>query len=97
MLENSGGCWLLFEGVIVAQCYGIILRFQGNGARGSVEHPGSTDFSRTKHSEVIGSVEQGIRMRIPSGPVCPVVGGQVRQRQSESEGFSLKMTRVSIM
>ena len=54
----------------MAQCYGIILRFQGNGTRGSVEHPGSVDLSRTMRSEaseVIGSVEQGVGMRNPSG------------------------------
>ena len=39
------GCFL--KGVILAQCYGIILWFQGNGTRGSVEHPGSADLSRT--------------------------------------------------
>ena len=39
------------SGVIMAQCYGIILRFQGNGTRGSVEHSGSADLSRTKQSE----------------------------------------------
>ena len=52
-------------GVIVAQCYGIILRFQGNGTWSSVEHPGSADLSRTMRSEaseVIGSVEQGMGM-----------------------------------
>ena len=49
----------------MAQYYGIILRFQGNGTRVSVEHLGSADLSRTKRSEaseVIGSVEQGIGM-----------------------------------
>ena len=49
----------------MAQCYGIILRFQGSGTRGSVEHPSSADLSRTKHSKaskVIGSVKQGMRM-----------------------------------
>ena len=52
----------VFLKVIMAQCYGITLRFQGNGTRSSVEHPGSADFSRTKQrkaSEVIGSVEEG--------------------------------------
>ena len=62
-------CWEIrvdtsgfFMGVIMAHCYGIILRFQGNGTWSSVEHPSSTDLSRTmqsKESEVIGSVEQG--------------------------------------
>ena len=64
----DAGCFL--KGVIIAQCYVIILRFQGNGTRGSVEHPGSTDLSRTKHSEaseVIGSVKQGMGMGKPSG------------------------------
>ena len=28
MLENSGGCRRFFEGAIMAQCYGIILRFK---------------------------------------------------------------------
>ena len=49
-------------GVIMAQCYGIILRFQGNGTWSSVEHPCSPDLSRTMRSEaskVKGSVEQG--------------------------------------
>ena len=53
------------SGVIMAQCYGITLRFQGNGTWGSVEHPGSTDLSRTMRSEaseVIGSVKQGMGM-----------------------------------
>ena len=43
MLGNSG--------VITAQCYGMILRFQGNGAWSSVEHPGRADLSRMKQSE----------------------------------------------
>ena len=34
-----------------AQCYGIILRFLGNGTRGSAEHPSSADFSRTMRSK----------------------------------------------
>ena len=70
MLGNSGGCRRFLMGVIMAQCYGIILRFQGNGTRGSVEHPGSADLSRTKRSEaseVTGSVEQGMGMRNPAG------------------------------
>ena len=45
---DAGG---FLKGVIMAQCYGIILRFQGNGTRGSVEHPGSADLSRTMRSE----------------------------------------------
>ena len=62
-------CWEIWVdtggflmGVIMAQCYGIILRFQGNGSWSSVEHLGSTDLSRMMRSEVskvIGSVEQG--------------------------------------
>ena len=62
MLGNSG--------VIMAQCYGIILWSQGNGTRGSVEHPSSADLSRMMRSEareVIGSVKQGMGMRNPSG------------------------------
>ena len=54
----------------MAQCYGIILQFQGNGTRGSVEHPGSADLSRTMRSEVskvIGSVEPGMGMQNPAG------------------------------
>ena len=55
-------------GVIMAQCYGIILQFQDNGTWGSVEHPGSAALSRTMRfkqkalleaSEVIGNVKQG--------------------------------------
>ena len=38
-------------GVIMAQCYSIILQFQGNGTWSSVEHPSSTDLSRTMQSE----------------------------------------------
>ena len=59
----DASCFL--KGVIMAQCYGIILWFQGNGTRGSVEHPGSVDLSRAKRSKasnVIGSVEQGLGM-----------------------------------
>ena len=50
---------VFLKGVIMAQCHGITLRFQGNGTRSSVEHPGGADLSRTKRSKVIGSVEQG--------------------------------------
>ena len=79
MLKNS---WKLCAGkfgwmpaaflmrVILAQCYGIILRFQGNGTRGSIEHPSSTELSRTmqsKGSKVIGNVKQGMGMRNPVG------------------------------
>ena len=70
-------CWKIWVdaggflmGVIMAQCYGIILRFQGNGRRGSVEHPSSADLSRMKQSEaseVIGSVELRLGMRNPAG------------------------------
>ena len=51
MLGNSG--------VIMAQYYSIILRFQGSGTRGPVDHPGSTELSRMMRSEIIRSVEQG--------------------------------------
>ena len=60
---DAGG---FLKGVIMAQCYGITLQFQGNGTRRSVEHPGSANLCRTKRSEaseVIGSVEQGMGMR----------------------------------
>ena len=87
MLGNSG--------VIMAQCYGIILRFQGNGTMGSVEHPRSTDLSRMKCSEaskVIGSDKQGMGVQTHVALVCVVLGGQAQQHQSELEGFSLMMT-----
>ena len=66
-------CWEIqvdTSGFFMAQCYGIILRFQGNGTWSSVEHPGSTDLSRTKRSkasEVIGRVSKGMGMRNPAG------------------------------
>ena len=50
-----------------------------------------------KASKVIGSVEQG------DGDAQPTIvpkrdhGGQARQHRSESEGFSLTMTQVSIV
>ena len=47
-------------GVIMAQCYGIILQFQGSGTWRSVEHFCKADLSGMKQSEaakVIGSVE----------------------------------------
>ena len=51
-------CWEIWvdaggflKGVIMAQCYGIKLRFQGNSTWSSVEHPSSTDLSRMKGSE----------------------------------------------
>ena len=59
----DASCFL--KGVIIAQSYGIILWFQGNVTRSSVEHPGSGDLSRTKRSkvsEVIGSIKQGMGM-----------------------------------
>ena len=52
----------------MAQCYGIILRFQGNGTWSSVEHLGSTDLSRmmrSEASEVIGRVSRGMGMLNP--------------------------------
>ena len=52
MLGNSGGYQRLLMGVIMAQCYGIILRFQGNGTWSSVEHPGSADLSRTNEGKL---------------------------------------------
>ena len=94
MLENSGGCQWFLKGVIMAQCYSIILLFQGNGTRGSVEHPGSALLSRTMRSEateVIGSVKQGMGMLNPSGSSVRAFGGQAWQHQSESESFSLTM------
>ena len=48
-IRVDAGCFL--KGVIMTQCYRIILRLQGNGTRGSVERPGSADLSRMKHSE----------------------------------------------
>ena len=89
---DAGG---FLKGVIPSQCYGIILRFQGNGTRGSFEHPGSADLTRTMQSEVIGSVEQGMGMLNPAGTSGRGFGRQARQHQSESEGFSLRTTQVS--
>ena len=66
MMEISWNGFLM--GVIMAQCYGITLRFQGNGTWSSVEHPGSADLSRTRQSEareVIGRVSRGMGMRNP--------------------------------
>ena len=96
MLGNSGGCRRFLKGVIMAQCYSIILRFQGNGTRGSVEHPGSADLSRKMRSdasEVIGSVEQRMGMRNPAGTNGRGFDGQARQCRSESEGFSKRCAR----
>ena len=56
------------SGVIMAQCYDIILRFQGNGIWHSVEHPSNADLSRTKRSEVrevIGKESRGMGMLNP--------------------------------
>ena len=64
-IRVNAGCFL--KGSIMTQCHGIILWFQGNGTRGSVEHSGSADLSGTMRSEVIGSVEQGMGMENPSG------------------------------
>ena len=50
-LESRVDTSSFLMGVIMAQCYGIILRFQGNGTWSSVEHPGSADLSRTMRSE----------------------------------------------
>ena len=45
----------------MTQRYGIALRFQGNGTWNAVEHPGSTNLSRTMQSEaseVIGKLRE---------------------------------------
>ena len=65
-------------GVIMAQCYGIILWFQSNGTWSSVEHPSSADLSRTMQSEaseVIGSVKQEDGDAQPMLVPKPVLGG----------------------
>ena len=65
-------------GVIMVQCYGIILRVQGNGTRSSAEHPGSADLSRMMRSEAsedIGSVEQEDGVAQPMLVPKPVHGG----------------------
>ena len=41
---DAGGSW---KGVIMAQCYGIILRFKAMAPGAQVEHPGSADLSGT--------------------------------------------------
>ena len=49
----------------MAQGYGIMLPFQGNGPGAPVEHPGSADLSRTMRSEackVIGRSSRGMGM-----------------------------------
>ena len=48
ILGNSSGYQGFLMGVIMAQCYSIILWFQGNGTWSSVEHASSPDLSRTK-------------------------------------------------
>ena len=40
-----------FKEGIMAQRYGITLRFQGDGTRSQVEHPRSTDLSGTMRSK----------------------------------------------
>ena len=63
----------------MAQCYGITLRFQGNGTWGSVEHPGSADLSRmmgSEASEVIGRVSRGWGCKTQVAPVCAVLVGK---------------------
>ena len=52
MLGHSGGYQQFLIGVIMAQCYGITLQFQGNGARSSVQHPNSADLSRMKRGKL---------------------------------------------
>ena len=64
-MENSDGYQQLFSGVIMAQRYGIALRFQGNGTWSPIEHPGSANLSRmmrSKASEVIGRLSRGMGM-----------------------------------
>ena len=51
-LGNSVDTSSFLMGVIMAQCYGIILQFQGNGTWSSVEHPGSADLSRMKRAKL---------------------------------------------
>ena len=44
MLGNLGGTRGFLIVVIMAQCYGIILRFQGNDTWTSAEYPGAQTF-----------------------------------------------------
>ena len=90
-------CWEIrmdassfLKGVIMAQCYGITLQFQGNGTRGSVEYLGSTELFRTKQSEaseVIGSVKQGDGDKKPSWLQSPSTVGK---------HYSIKAKRVRL-
>ena len=51
VMGNSGGCRRLFDGVIMAQCYGITLQFKATAPGAELRHSGSTDLSRTMRSE----------------------------------------------
>ena len=51
-------CWKIrvdaggfFKGVIMAQCYSIILQFKAMAPGAQVEHPGSADHSRMMRSK----------------------------------------------
>ena len=75
------------------QCYGIIIRFQGNGTRGSIEHPGSADLSRMKRSEVsevIGSVEQGDGDAKPSWLQSLFTVGKHNSIEAKSKTLALR-------
>ena len=84
----------------MAQCYGITLQFQGSGTRSSVEHPSSAGVAAQTFLERSKAKRASYRKcRAEDGDVKPimapmgaVLGGQARQRRSESEGFSLMMT-----
>ena len=70
IIDDSCTPLLKVQDTMLWHCMVSLLGFQGNGTRGSVEHPGSADLSRTKSSEasqVIGSVEQGMGMLNPAG------------------------------
>ena len=81
MLANSGGYQQLLMGVIMAQCYDIILRFQGNDTWSSAEHPGSADLSRMKRSEA-REVGRGM--------------GMLNPRWCQSESAAGKRNRIKV-
>ena len=93
-------CWEIWvyaggflKEVIMEQCYGIIIRFQGNGTRGSVEHPGSADLSRmqrSKANEVIESVEQGDGDAKPSWLQSLFTVGKHNSVEAKSKALALR-------
>ena len=85
-IRMDAECFL--KGVIMAPCYGTILQWQ--------RRPFQNEAHRSERSYSKCRAEDGDAKSMMA-PMGAVLHGQAWQRQSESEGFSLMMTRLSVV